>query len=311
MDLSTIDKEDGKPWNLSCPKKAEKAMKMLKESRPQLLIGSPIGAIMSNRQNINPERVTSEQNREIQQDKDAHVHALTEMYKEQAKHGVYYIHEHPESETSWNQEDMLNMLNQTETKRTKGHMTRQSSIKASEDKKHEVGWMTNSSKIANAMKKRHWKLDSTKPEPETRADQEYPKKMCKEIIRGLMEQIICDRIEAGIQWIEGSTAGTKYYDDVTGEQLDTKGAETARKTEMEEVSKHNLYTKVPVEKCWQATGAAPIKTKWIDINKGDRNKPEYRSRWVAKEIVHEKRDDLFAATPPLEMIKMLLSIAVT
>ena len=51
--------------------------------------------------------------------------------------------------------------------------------------------------------------------------------------------------------------------------------------------------------------------RWVDINKGDDEKPEYRSRLVAKEINREKREDLFAATPPLEAKKALLSMATT
>ena len=51
--------------------------------------------------------------------------------------------------------------------------------------------------------------------------------------------------------------------------------------------------------------------RWIDINKGDKTNPEYRSRLVAKEIKRDSRIDLFAATPPLEAKKMLFSMAVT
>ena len=44
-----------------------------------------------------------------------------------------------------------------------------------------------------------------------------------------------------------------------------------------------------------------IQTRWIDINKGDRDHPNYRSRLAAKEFndgtVH---DGLVAATPLLE-----------
>ena len=47
--------------------------------------------------------------------------------------------------------------------------------------------------------------------------------------------------------------------------------------------------------------------KWVDANKGDKEKPEYRCRLVAKEIKKDKREDLLAATPPLEAKKMLFS----
>ena len=78
--------------------------------------------------------------------------------------------------------------------------------------------------------------------------------------------------------------------------------------EVDYVRKMNSYTKVPITQCYQHTGKAPISTRWIDINKGDEEKPNYRSRLVAREINTHKRDDLFAATPPLEALKLILSI---
>ena len=48
-----------------------------------------------------------------------------------------------------------------------------------------------------------------------------------------------------------------------------------------------------------------------NINKGDAGNPDYRSRLVAKEIKRDKRDDLFAATPPLEALNLLMSMAMT
>ena len=61
----------------------------------------------------------------------------------------------------------------------------------------------------------------------------------------------------------------------------------------------------------RTTGKRPIGVRWVDVNKGDAVNPEYRSRLVAKEIKVNKREDLFAATPPLEAKKLLFSLAVT
>jgi hypothetical protein len=61
----------------------------------------------------------------------------------------------------------------------------------------------------------------------------------------------------------------------------------------------------------EKAGRKPIGVKWVDVNKGDEGRPEYRSRLVAKEIKKDKREDLFAATPPLEALKILLSLALT
>ena len=58
-------------------------------------------------------------------------------------------------------------------------------------------------------------------------------------------------------------------------------------------------------------GKGPIGVRWVGINKGDEERPEYRSRLVATELKTDKRDHLFAATPPLEAFKILISMAMT
>ena len=73
----------------------------------------------------------------------------------------------------------------------------------------------------------------------------------------------------------------------------------ARAEKMEEIKKHSVYDKVDEEEFWRISGKKPIGTRWIDINKGDEVNPEYRSRLVAQEIKMDKREDLFAATPPI------------
>ena len=52
-------------------------------------------------------------------------------------------------------------------------------------------------------------------------------------------------------------------------------------------------------------GAKVITTKWLDTNKGDEETPNFRSLLVGREIKNGNRLDLFAATPPLETIKLI------
>ena len=102
-----------------------------------------------------------------------------------------------------------------------------------------------------------------------------------------------------------------YWDELSGRELKPQMVRNARREEMGEVYKHNVYTKVPISESWNVTGKGPIGSRWIDINKGDDEKPDYRSRLVAQEINDKKREDLFAATPPLEAKKLLFSMAMT
>ena len=97
------------------------------------------------------------------------------------------------------------------------------------------------------------------------------------------------------EWLEET-----YWDDDTGEVLEREGMLKAIREEQAAVDQHGVYTKVDVEERWERTGRGPIKTRLTNINKGDKVHPEYRARWVAMELaLVVKRDDLFAATPPL------------
>ena len=51
-----------------------------------------------------------------------------------------------------------------------------------------------------------------------------------------------------------------------------------------------------------------IYVRWIDINKDDAAMENYRSRLVVREIKKDTRSDLFAATPPLEALKAIISM---
>ena len=65
------------------------------------------------------------------------------------------------------------------------------------------------------------------------------------------------------------------------------------------------------EEAVRLTGRAPIAVKWVDVNKGDDEEPEYRCRLVAKDIKRKYDEAIFAATPPLEGKKLLFSLATT
>ena len=66
-----------------------------------------------------------------------------------------------------------------------------------------------------------------------------------------------------------------------------------------------------IEADGQERGWEIVRSRWIDINKGDDLNPNYRSRMVGKEFNDSELDGLFAATPPLEALRLLLSWAAT
>ena len=108
---------------------------------------------------------------------------------------------------------------------------------------------------------------------------------------------------------EPDCSGMTALDDVTGQQLDPRLMVQARKDEIQYFRQMGVYEKVDVAEAWAQTGKAPIAVRWVDINKGDSQNPNYRSRLVAKEFKTGVMPELYAATPPSECLRLLLSLA--
>ena len=58
-------------------------------------------------------------------------------------------------------------------------------------------------------------------------------------------------------------------------------------------------------------GRSPISVRWVETNKGDDANPNVRIRLVAREIRTAGESAIFAPTPPLESLRMVLSYAAT
>ena len=102
--------------------------------------------------------------------------------------------------------------------------------------------------------------------------------------------------------------GVAYaYDDVSNAALEPELVRQARTLEMKFFSDMGVYTRVPRS----TMNGKIIKTRWIDINKGDSVRKKYRSRLVGKEFKTYADDSLYASTPPLEALRLIMSRAAT
>jgi hypothetical protein len=99
------------------------------------------------------------------------------------------------------------------------------------------------------------------------------------------------------------------YDEITGAALAPELVRQARAEEVKFMLDWGVWERALITDCWAETGKAPIGSKWVDVNKGDAKKPQIRSRFVVKEIATYKSDDFFAATPPLEALRLLLALS--
>ena len=81
-----------------------------------------------------------------------------------------------------------------------------------------------------------------------------------------------------------SSSDEWFWDDVNGGWLPAAEVREARKLEMAWMGRMQVFEPCDESLCWQRTGRAPRRCKWVDTNKGDEQKVKCRSRLVAMEI---------------------------
>ena len=115
------------------------------------------------------------------------------------------------------------------------------------------------------------------------------------------------------EW-DGDPLVGEYWDDIYGTRLNAGMFRKARADEIRYLRAKNVYKKVPLAECKARTGRMPIGVKWVDTDKNTAKTgegPNYRSRLVAQEFKLKGANipELYASTPPLEALKILLAMA--
>ncbi len=221
-------------------------------------------------------RVNGHTRNELEAMKDAimHVEAVCEIYKDRLRNGGYIIHEHSTQASTWRLPMMEEIIEKPEV------MTVE--IKGTRGVKYMR--MTNCVELATFTKKIK------------KFGNEHADRTITDILSATANKLKISELRG-----KGTKQQEKIFDSVTGLELDTEKVLEARQSEVEYFRQLNVFSRIPRS---QATrdGHKVIPTRWVDVDKGT----SYRSRLVAKEIKTEERLDLFAATPPLETLKMLL-----
>ena len=104
---------------------------------------------------------------------------------------------------------------------------------------------------------------------------------------------------------------SEAWDDVNGVKLDSAQVKKARMLEVRYDRELNAYARVPVRQCREIIGKKTIAVRWMDHSKGDKVRQNYRSRLVAKQYNKVVDDGFFAAVPPIEALRLVLSNATT
>ena len=342
LDLTMNDPATDKPWDLSKTDVQERVRRLVRTTKPYCVVGSPPCTAFSPLQEISrAKRDPKEMEKQLRRAK-AHVRFCLEIYRIQLEEQRHFVHEHPERSRAWQMPEVIEFLMRPEVGSVICHMC--AFGMTSEDKKGRglvqkaTRIMSSSEEILKRLdvkcsnkngneKHRHVHLEQGR----AKQAQVYPRQFCKRVCEGIMAQKRKEELGVtarpvmsfeemnevakgapgdcpGAMLHEDDGEGWIAIDDVTGQRLDPKLMRAARKDEIAYFRKMGVYEKVDVKESWQHTGKAPIAVRWVDINKGDTDNPNYRSRLVAKEFNTGVCPELYAATPPSECLRLMLSM---
>ena len=103
----------------------------------------------------------------------------------------------------------------------------------------------------------------------------------------------------------------RFVDDLTGLPLPPELCRAARRKEIEYFRSKGVWDMRSINEARRVMRRPPISVRWVETNKGDDQNPNIRSRLVAREIRTAGQDAIFAPTPPLESLRMILTMATT
>ena len=340
LDLMKDDEDDGEPWDFSRAEKRKKAAEKVDREKPFMLITSPMCAKFCQLQALfNYPRMDPKKVSEAIMEAMTHLKFCLELCLRQHRAGRLFIFEHPAFATSWSYEFIVEFAKLDGVHRVQFDFCRMGMATKDENgdmklAKKPTAILTNSDAVATLLRHAqclgdhdHVHLVNGRASP----CQRYPDKFTKAICEGVRREMDTIRWRnelyevldvttpfgklMNLQEIVEKSAvapeespldklydGQEFMDDIHGGVLDKKLATAARQLEIDFFRKMGVYTKVKREP-WMKV----ISTKWIDTNKGDIDEPNYRARLVGREIATHKRDDLFAATPPLESLRYIVS----
>ena len=335
----TVQKKNGEFWDLNKASDEEELEKLQEEEDPEALIGSPPCTVYSILRRLSDHKRDPDVVRKEREEGRHHIGVSVRAYARQMRKGKVFLHEAPKEAGSWEEPDMVWLAAQPGVIRVNGPMCRWDMTQ--EDAagvgfiRKETGWLTNSQVLADLLQgvcvnlkkdRKEWHRHIMLVGGRAQYAQVYPPKLVIAILKTIKSQILR---KGAISSVELAAAGPTaeqaevwstqeyegYWDDVNGGMLDAGLARAARKLELDWVCQEKVYSyrqrSEAVEK-----GMVPIPLLWIDTNKGDNLNPMVRSRLVVRERNKGKNaiqsplepEQLFSAMPPLEALKLQLSL---
>ncbi len=330
--------EAGVAWDFTRAGDRKRALERIRAEGPFLVIGSPPCTMFSRLQvNLNAAKMGKVEWERRRREAEVLLTFAAAIYNLQVRAGGHFLHEHPAGATSWTHPAIAQLRARRGVGTVVAHQC-EFGLKTSAEG---GGWaaamkptrfMSSSPAILAALARKCQGGHVHAPllgGTRARDAAVYPLGLCKAIAKGAAEQLRRDNgllavgpaspAEVHCSPAQGRTrdegeelaawTAKATYDEITGAELPPALVQQARAEEIAFMIDWGVWEQALISDCWRETGKAPIGSKWVDVNKGDATKPLIRSRFVVKEIATYKTDDFFAATPPLESFRLLLSLA--
>jgi hypothetical protein len=339
--------EAGVAWDFTRPGDRKRAWERIRAEEPFLVVGSPPCTMFSRLQvNLNANKMGKAEWEKRRRAAEVLLIFAVAVYKLQVLAGRHFLHEHPAGATSWNHPAIVKLRARHGVDAVVAHQC-EFGLETSADgggralARKPTRFMSSAPAVLEALSGRCQGGHAHAPLlGGTRASDAavYPPGLCKAIAQGAEEQLRRDDRARGAHELHAVRGGStplstevhceeaqgrtkdegeelaawsvgETYDEITGAVLPPELVRQARAEEVKFMLEWGVWERALITDCWRETGKAPIGSKWVDVNKGDAVKPLIRSRFVVKEIATYKSDDFFAATPPLESFRLLLSLA--
>ena len=205
LDLTMIDPVSGSRWDFTKADMRERALKLVRESAPFLLIGSPPCTAFSQLQAINKGRRDPEVVRTEIETAKKHMKFVLTLYHEQIMNGRYFLHEHPGGASSWKLEDVEKLVAMPGVHVAKANMCcfgmTSKDANGQGLVKKDTKFMTNSEEIYKKLNVQCTNLGAPKHEHHrhvhlisgrARHAQTYPRQLCQAVCKGVAAQKAAD-----------------------------------------------------------------------------------------------------------------------
>ena len=101
LDLTTVDPDDGMPWDFAVAAKRRKAVGLINRDKPLLLIACPMCGPFSSMNNLNYAKMDDADAKEKLRKAMDHVKFALDLCLQQYRAGRLFLFEHPTSSSSW------------------------------------------------------------------------------------------------------------------------------------------------------------------------------------------------------------------